>query len=213
MKILHEKKGVAYKIFDVCELQDMAFVVGESFSCSEPMAVSQGFSRSEMADLVKQFGNQAAQECLTIVAYSQEEQIIGVLLANDWGAASAAEIFPPDQKFNPVFALLDELESEYRQGKRIGINEYLHIEFLAVNREHRGRNIAHNLVAACLKNATSKGYQKAVSVVTNPTSHHIHKKFGFRDCLKIPYESFTYKGQKVFASLADSIILMDRALV
>ncbi len=95
MKFLREEKGIAYKIFDITEIEDMALVIGESFSNSEPMAVTQGISLSEMTDLVRQFAHKAAQESLTIVAQSQEtKQIIGVLLANDWGAISSEEIPP-----------------------------------------------------------------------------------------------------------------------
>lgn len=214
MKLLRESKGVAYKIFDITDLQEMALVIGESFSNSEPMAVTQGISPSEMTDLVKQFGYKAAYESLTIVAQSQEtEEIIGVLLANDWGAISSEEINLPSEKFNPILALLDELDAQYKQGKSIGVNEYLHHEFLAVSQQHRGKNIAHNLVAVALENAINKGYRRAVATANHPTSQHIHRKFGFKDCVEISYKTFTYEGQKVFASIADSIILMDKCLI
>ena len=160
MEFLLKEKGFAYKIFDISKLEDMALVIGESFSSSEPMAVKQGISLSEMTDIAKQFGYKTAQESLTIVVQSQEtKQIIGVLLANDWGAISSAEITPPTEKFNPILALLDGLDTQYKQGKSIGVNEYLHHEFLAVSQQHRGKSIAHNLVAFALENAINKGYK------------------------------------------------------
>lgn len=214
MKFLREEKGVAYKIFDISELEDMALVIGESFSNSEPMAVTQDLSLSEMTDLARQFGYKTAQESLTIVAQCQEtKQIIGVLLANDWGAISSAEITIPTEKFNPILALLDGLDAQYKQGKRIDVNEYLHHEFLAVSQQHRGKNIAHNLVTVAIENAINKGYRMAVATANNPISQHIHRKFGFQDCVEISYETFTYEGQKVFASLAGKCILMDRYLI
>jgi GNAT superfamily N-acetyltransferase len=214
LKFIYEEKGIAYKIFDISELQNIALVIGESFSSSEPMAVSQGISVLEMSDLVKQFGDRAAQECLTIVALEREtKKIIGVLLANDWGTRSTAEMILPSQKFNPILAILDELDTRYKQGKKIEANEYLHLEFLAVSKNYRGKNIAHNLVAFCLENAISKKYKIAVSTVTNPISHHIHKKLGFQDCFEIPYKTFSYENQKVFASLTDSIVFMDKSLI
>jgi GNAT superfamily N-acetyltransferase len=211
---MYEEKGIAYKIFEFSELQNMALVIGESFSSSEPMAVSQGISVLEMTDLVKQFGDRAAQECLTIVALEQEtKQIIGVLLANDWGARSTDKTILPSQKFKPILAILDELDTRYKQGKKIEANEYLHLEFLAVSKNYRGKNIAHNLVAFCLENAINKKYKIAVSTVTNHTSHHIHQKLGFQDCLEIPYKAFSYENQKVFASIPNSIVFMDRCLI
>ena len=149
-----------------------------------------------------------------IVAHSQEtKKIIGVLLANDWGAISSEEIALPTEKFNPILALLDGLDTQYKQEKSIGVNEYLHHEFLAVSQHHRGKNIAHNLVELAIENAINKGYRMAVVTANNPTSQHIHRKYGFQDCVDISYKTFTYKGQKVFASLEGKCILMDRSLI
>lgn len=214
MKFLREEKTITYKIFDIDELKEMALVIGEAFSTSEPMAVSQGISRGEMTDLIEQFGDKAAQEALSIVARSQtNQQIIGVLLANDWGVRSTGNIILPSQKFNPILAILDKLDTQYKQEKNIQAKEYLHFEFLAVSPQYRGKNIAHNLVQSCLENAVNRGYKMAVSTVTNPTSHHIHQKFNFKDCFKIPYKTFTYEERQVFASLADFIIFMERSLI
>lgn len=127
MKFIYEEKGVTYKILDISELQNIALVIGKSFSSSEPMAVSQDISSSEMTNLVKQFCDRAARECLTIVALEREtKQIIGVLLANDWGARSTDKMILPSQKFNPILAILDELDTRYKQGKKIEVNKYLH---------------------------------------------------------------------------------------
>ena len=126
MKCLREEKDVAYKIFDISELQDMAFVIGESFSSSEAITVTQGISLSEMRDLVMQFAHKAAQESLTIVAQSQEtKQIIGVLLANDFSEILLEEFALPTEKLNPILALMDELDSQYKykQEKSIEINK------------------------------------------------------------------------------------------
>jgi GNAT superfamily N-acetyltransferase len=214
MKFIYEEQGIFYKIFEISELKDMALVIGEAFSNSEPMAVSQNISCSEMTNLIEQFGGRAARESLTIIAGDREtKQIFGVLLANDWGARSTTEMTLPSQKFNPVLAILDELDTKYKQGKKIEINKYLHFEFLAVNKQYRGKNIAHNLVKTCLENGIDRGYKIAISTVTNPTSRHIHSKSGFKDCFEIPYQTFTYEGQKVFASLTDSIVFMDKPLI
>ncbi|VEP14573.1 conserved hypothetical protein [Hyella patelloides LEGE 07179] len=51
MKFLLEEKGIAYKIFNISELEDMALVIGESFSSSEPMAVSQGIPLLSLSEL------------------------------------------------------------------------------------------------------------------------------------------------------------------
>ncbi|MGL4883590.1 MAG: GNAT family N-acetyltransferase, partial [Waterburya sp.] len=202
MKFLREEKGIGYKIFDISELEDMALVIGESFATSEPMAMSQGISVSEMTNLVKQFGNRANRESLTIIAVDREtKQLIGVLLANDWGARMTEEMTLASQKFNPILAILDELDTQYKQEKKIKVNEYLHLEFLAISKQYRGKSIAHNLVENCLENAINKGYKTAVSTVTNPTSDHIHKKSGFQNCFEIPYKTFMYENRKVFASI------------
>jgi len=46
---------------------------------------------------------------------------------------------PLSEKFNPLLALLDQLESQYKQEENIDINKYLYFEFLAVSQQYRGK--------------------------------------------------------------------------
>jgi predicted GNAT family N-acyltransferase len=93
------------------------------------------------------------------------------------------------------------------------INQAAEILTKAVSQHYRGKKIAHNLIKLAIANAINQGYQTAVSIATNPTSSHIHRKFGFKDCFEIPYKTFIYESQEVFASITDSIVFMDRSLI
>jgi hypothetical protein len=119
------------------------------------------------------------------------------------------------EKFEPVLALLDELDAQYKQGRSLRMGEYLHLFMGAVMHRHTGKKVAQTLIQACLENGIRKGYKTAVTEATGVISQHICRKCGFVDRLAIPYKTFTYQGKRVFASIEGDTgaILMDKILV
>ncbi len=212
MEVLHEDKCVKYELFNISAIDDVAITIAGVFSQSEPMAVTRGVSQDEIANLIKPLGFKVAQESLTIVAKSKEaDELIGVLLCDDFAAATVEDAPVPSKKLAPILTILDELDSRYKQGN-LSLNEYLHLSLLAVKPQHRGKKIAQNLVQVSLENGIRKGYQKTVTTATGVISQHIFRQFGFVERIKIPYRTFRYQDEQVFASLEESIILMDKNL-
>lgn len=213
MEVLREDKCVKYELLNTSAIDDVAIAIAGVFSQSEPMAVAQGVSQEEIANLIKPLGFKVAQESLTIVAKSEEaDELIGVLLCDDFAAATVKDVPVPSKKLAPILAILDELDSQYKQGKSLSLNEYLHLSLLAVKPQHRGKKIAQNLVQVSLENGIRKKYQKTVTTATGAISQHIFRQFGFVERIKIPYRTFRYQDEQVFTSLEGSIILMDKSL-
>lgn len=213
MELLHEDRGIKYELFDLSALDDVAATIADVFSRFEPMAITQSISQDEIASLIKALGFKAAQESLTIVAKSKEkDEVVGVLLCDDFAAVMPENIPSPSQELSPILTLLDELDTQYKQGKNMSLNEYLHLTMLAVKPQYRGQKIAQNLVKISLENGFNRGYQKTVTTATGAISQYIFQQFGFVEQIKIPYKTFRYENTQVFKSLAGNIILFDRVL-
>jgi ribosomal protein S18 acetylase RimI-like enzyme len=213
VSFLREDRGVRYELFDIFDLDDVAATIADVFSAYEPMAVTQNVSQGEMINLIKVQGSKAAQESLTIVAKSKEEgKVIGVLLCDDFAAVMPENISAASERLSPILALLDELDTQYKRGKSVHLNQYLHLSMLAVRPQHKGKKIAQNLVEISLKNGIKRGYQKTVAAATGTISQHIFKKFNFVDQIIIPYKTFVYEDVQVFGLLEGNIILLDKTL-
>jgi ribosomal protein S18 acetylase RimI-like enzyme len=211
-----EKLVVQYSICGASDVDEMARLLGEVFSQRDPPAVAVGLTPSEFEAFVRLFGRKAEAEGLTIVARSAATgEMIGALLTED--AASA----PPDgmdrlsAKFDPIFDILGQLDTEYRGGKSVRPGEYLHLFLLGVAQGFAGQGVAQQLVAACLENGVRRGYRAAVTEATNKTSQHIFRKQGFVERVRRSYQDHRFDGQAVFASIAEhgGPILMDKSLV
>jgi hypothetical protein len=216
MEPLREVQGVRYELFDMDALDEMALMVAEAFSRYEPMAVAQGIPEKEFVDFVKILGLKAQHDELTVLAREQETgQVIGAMIADDFASVPPEGMEHPGEKFAPIFALLGELDEQYKHGRSLRLGEYLHLFMIAVDRRHKGRTVAHNLIQSCLENGIGKGYHTSVIEATGVISQHIiRNKCGFVGRLEIPYKTFVYQGRLVFESIEEhrGTILMDKTL-
>jgi len=214
MKLLRKVQGVQYELFDMYALDEMALTVAEAFNRYEPMTVAQAVPFQEFVEFVQLLGPKAQQEELTVLARDQETgQVIGAMIADDFASALPEGMGLLGKAFQPIFALLAELDEQYKKGRTLRLGEYLHLFMIAVDHRHQGRKVAQNLVRACLENAARKGYHTAVAEATGVISQHLFRSgFGFRDRLEIPYKTFVYEGRPVFASIEGhtGTILMDK---
>jgi GNAT superfamily N-acetyltransferase len=216
MEPLREVQGVQYELFDMHVIDEMALMVAEAFNRYEPMTVTQDIPVTVFVDFVKLLGPKARQEELTVLARDQETgQVIGAMITDDFASVPPEGMEHLGETFEPIFALLGELDEQYKQGRSLRLGEYLHLFLIAVNHQHKGRNVAHNLIQSCLENGIRKGYHTAVVETSGVISQHIFRnKFGFVDRLEIPYKTFVYQGRRVFESIEEhtGTILMDKTL-
>jgi len=213
-KLLRKVQGVQYQLFDMYALDEMAPMVAEAFNRYEPMTVAQAVPFQEFVDFVKLLAPKAQHEELTVLARDQETgQVIGAMIADDFASAPPEGMGLLGEAFEPILALLGELDEQYKKGRTLRLGGYLHLFMIAVDHRHKGRKVAQNLVRACLENGARKGYHTAVTEATGVISQHIFRsRFGFRDRLEIPYKTFVYEGRPVFASIEghSGTILMDK---
>ena len=214
--VLNEAEGVQYELFDISDLHEMAVMTAEAFARYEPITTALSIPSEDFIDFVKLRWTKAEQEELTVIARNQDtNQIIGAMVADDFALEPPEEIRHLGDNFGPVWAILDDLDSQYKQGRILPKGEYLHLLLLAVDHRQTGKNVAKNLLQTCLDNSIRKGYKTGVAEATGVVSQHIFRKFGFVDRFEAPYKTFTFQGKPVFESINDhhGIILMDKALV
>jgi predicted N-acetyltransferase YhbS len=214
--VLNEAEGVQYELFDISDLHEMAAMTAETFAQYEPVTSSLGISLDDFADFVRLRWPKVEQEELTVIARNQDtNQIIGAMVTDDFAVEPPEEMRHLGDNFEPLWAVLDKLDSQYKQGRILSKGEYLHFLLLAVDHRQTGKNVAKNLVQTCLEHGVRKGYKTGVVEATGVVSQHIFRKFGFVDRFEAPYKTFTFQGRQVFESIEGhrGIILMDKALI
>jgi len=210
-----EQLPIEYGVYVASDADEMVRLLGGVFSRHDPPAVAVGLTASEFASFVRMLCARAAVEGLTIVArLAGTGQLVGALVTEACASAPPDGLDRLSTKFEPIFDLLGELDTEYRRDQAARPGESLHLFLLGVAESVAGRGVAQQLVATCLGHGARKGYRMAVTEATNKVSQHIFRKQGFVEQVRRSYASYRLDGRAVFASIQDheGPILMDKLL-
>jgi len=215
MQSANEQQQIVYGVCTAQDADEMALLLGEVFSRRDPPSVATGLTPSEFETFVRLLCPQAAVEGLTMLARnSVTGELIGALLTEDSATTLPEEMDQLSPKFEPIFDILGQLETEYRADRQPHPGESLHLFLLGVAESVGGRGVAQHLVTSCLENGARKGYQLAVTEATNRVSQHIFRKLGFAERVRRSYSDHRFAGRAAFASIAEhgGPILMDKSL-
>lgn len=206
---------VTYSVFKAADTGDTGRVLGVAFAQRDPPAVAMGLTDSEFEAFVRLYCPKADLEGLTIVARSATTgEMIGALLAEDSVSPLPDGMDRLSAKFKPIFDILGQLDSEYRQGVSMQFGQCVHLFLLGVAGSFGGHGVAQRLVAEGLANAERKGYTHAITEATNTTSQHVFRKQGFVERVRRSYADHRFEGRAFFGSIAEhgGPLLMDRPL-
>ena len=206
---------IEFNTLTAADEDELAVLFGRVFSRRDPPAYAVGLTAAEFEAFVRLLLPKAAGEGLTRVARNAETwEMIGALLNEDCAADMPDGLDGLSPKFDPIFDILVPMSEEYWGTRQPQQGEGLHMFLLGVAESASGRGVGQQLVADSLTLGSSKGYRKAVTEATNKTSQHIFRKLGFEERVRRSYASHHFKGQSVFASIAEhqGPILMDRSL-
>ena len=206
---------IVYSVYVPSDAEAMVRLLGEVFSRYDPPAVAADVTPSEFETFVRLLCPRAAAERLTIVArLAGTGELIGALLTEDSASAPPDGIDRLSAKFDPIFDILGQLDTEYRGDHVVRPGESLHLFLLGVSDRVAGRGVAQQLVAACLEHGMRRGYRVAVTEATNKVSQHIFRKQGFVARVQRSYEAYRFDGRPVFVSIAEQggPILMEKSL-
>lgn len=183
---------------------EMSKLLGDVFSRRDPPAVSTKFSPEKLEKLAALFGMKSLKEGLSSVALEEDSgEIVGAVLAHDFGKPPPDGISAMDLGSEPVISLIDELESAFLNTHSIRAEKYLHIFMIAVRDDFSRKGIAQNLLDSCVNQAKRSGYQIAFAEATNRFSQRIFLKAGFDVVCSIEYEDFELDGQRPFLDIKD----------
>ena len=213
--LLHEVSGIEYRVCLPDDTPEIGRLLAESFTKHDPPAVAVGLTPDEFEDFVSLWLPGAGADGLTIIArHRGTGQIAGALLTEDAAAALPQGVDGLSEKLDPIFDLLGQIDTEYRDGRTIVSGQYLHLFLLGVADQFTRRGIGQELVAACLRNGASKGYIFAVTEATNSVSQHIFRELGFQKQAERSYGEYRFGDSSVFASIAENggPMTMDRRI-
>jgi len=206
---------IEYGTYHSSDAEAMVKLLGEMFSRYDPPAVAVGLTTSEFEAFVRVLCPKVVVEGLTIVArLADTGELIGVLLTEDSASAQPKEIDRLSAKFDPIFDILGQLDTEYRGDQKVRPGESLHLYLLGVSDRVARRGVAQQLVSTCLEHGRRRGYRVAVTEATNKVSQYIFRKQGFVARAQRSYEAHRFEGRQVFAAIAEygGPILMDKLL-
>jgi GNAT superfamily N-acetyltransferase len=206
---------VRYSVCTLADLDEMARLLAVVFTERDPPAVAVGLAPAEFEAFVRLLCPRAAEQGLTIIARDANTgEMTGALLTEDCATPPPQGLKRVSSKFDPIFHLLGQLDSEYWAGKTLRAGEDIHLFLLGVERRFGGHGVGQQLVNACLENGRKKGYRVAVTEATNPTSQHVFRKQGFVERVSRSYRGHRYEGKAFFESIAEhgGPMLMDKSL-
>ncbi len=193
----------------------MVKLLAETFTRRDPPAVAVGLASSEFEAFVRLLCPNAAAQGLTIVArFAGTGELLGAMLSEDGASSPLQGMDTLSPKFDPIFDILGQLDTEFWGGAVPRPGEVLHLLLLGVSGRVAGRGVAHQLVAECLKHGARRGYQTAFTEATNKVSQHIFRKQGFVTRDQRSYLTYRFNGRQVFASIAEhgGPMLMQKSL-
>jgi ribosomal protein S18 acetylase RimI-like enzyme len=104
--------------------------------------------------------------------------------------------------FNPIIALLCELDDPFKIENNVVPGQYLHMFMGGVYKEYAGSGIASGMTQFIEGHAKSKGFKGAVGEVTGPISQHVYiKQLGYKEISAIDYSNFKFEGENIFQNI------------
>ncbi|MGA8877378.1 MAG: GNAT family N-acetyltransferase [Candidatus Korobacteraceae bacterium] len=205
-----------YAIARLSDSDDIARLLAQVFSESDPPAVAMALSFEEMEQFLQVVVPNVIPDGLTVIARSKDTgKVAGAMLSDDFASPPAADPGQISSKLLPILSMLDSLDEQFRRGKTIARGQYLHLFMLGVDSQFAGRGVGQGVVESSIENAVQMGYRIALTEATGRVSQHIFRKNGFVERFSMSYQDFIYENKKVFASIQDhdQAILMERVLV
>lgn len=203
--ILRENKGIIYELFQEKDLKETIALVAEAFSRAEPMTKSQGIIADEFYYFAEIYCKKAVRDGLSIVA-KDEGKIIGYIISEDLESSPPEGIEKTNIKFDPIMALLNELDEEYVKSYKKKGDKVFHLFMGGVDEGYEKKHINTTILEENLKLAKLKNFSVAISEPTGLAAQHILiDKFGFDEKIRIEYKKFSYNGKYVFKNIEGPI--------
>ncbi|NES70723.1 MAG: GNAT family N-acetyltransferase, partial [Okeania sp. SIO2D1] len=209
-----EENEIVYEILQEKDLEQTINCLVDVFPSSEPMFSLLKVAPSDFYPLAEKICQKAVAEGFSHIAKdSVTSEVAGFIISDHLSNESDEEILKNiPQKFEVFSQVLKELHQKYEMEKKVVNSNIFHVLFLGAREKYRGRKIGDKLVENNLKMAAQAGFSTAIVEASGKISQHICRKYGFEDRASLDYQTFEYKGVKVFEGIKEheSCILMEK---
>lgn len=193
-----------YSVYNTKDESSMVTLLSRVFTDHDPLAVALNIAAQEFEALLKWWSPKVAAEGLTTIARRTDTgEIVAVMFVEDAATNPPPGMEQLSDRFDPIFAYLGHLDSQYRGDIIPQPGESAHLVFCGVDDQFAGQGLAQSMMTNGMQYVFSKGYKTIVAEATSRKSQHIAKKFGFTEKATVPYADFEFEGQRVFASVAE----------
>lgn len=172
-------------------------IMGNDFTPDEPLCGSFGvkwhedFKQSTLQNLVQNVS-------ICMISKDTEKimgiRIIGIMRKTDPPADFSKMGYEP---LRGLFTFLTHKDNEVDFFTRYEVDEAIHFFTLGVNKNYRRMGLGTRLLAAAVDLSRELGFKAIKGEGTSNFSQRIYEKQGFETLLKMPYDSYSYKGQPI----------------
>lgn len=161
-------------------------------------------SNNEIDEGMSEFYEECIKSQTTFVAYSSENEPVGVLLSSKIHPKYYEETLEfantiSDKKFADVTKLIGFVESKADVCNRLNVQESLHIHIISVHCDYLGRGIASKLFTKCMEKAKELKFPSLSLDCTSYFTSKICEKNGLTLLSTVTYEEFnSHAGEKLF---------------
>lgn len=202
---------IKIKIAIESDLESISYFIKIHFEAMEPIMKSYQLktaatndSRSEIDNALNEFHLECIKSQTAFVAYSLENELVGVLLSNKIEPKHSEETLEfasklSGRKFADFCKLMAYVGSKADVFKRLNVQQSLHIEIISVHKNFLGRGIASKLFDECFKQAKALKFPALSLNCTSYFTSRICEKNDLELLSTVSYDEFnSHAGKLLF---------------
>ena len=210
-----QSQEITLEILQPKHVEGAITCIADTFAGGEPMSQLLGITRQEFTQFARLFIEKTAKEGLSVVAINEEQEVIGATIAEDYMTDPPLGLDTISEKFNPIFALLESLGTQYIASQGVAPDTHYHIFMCGVYQHYANRRLAQKLNQFAEDIARERKYRAVVCEATGRISQFVcANQLGFAYVDEISYKDFQLEGKRVFANISnvDSCIVYQKHL-
>jgi ribosomal protein S18 acetylase RimI-like enzyme len=192
-----------YSLLTNKDLPSAVDCVVKTFLYDEPMTKSLGITESEFKVFATVICKKCIREKLSYVCKNSQNKVIGFCLNEDLISDDSSSFDKVTKKMNPIFNILEMLDSSYLNDKQKIKNFFFHLFMVGSLSEYRNQGVAKKLIEKSLALAKKRKYKFVLTEATNLKSQNLLKKFNLEEVRKIEYSIFNFNGANIFKDIGE----------
>ncbi|WKN45720.1 GNAT family N-acetyltransferase [Tunicatimonas pelagia] len=205
MSIAQDTIQLTLKPLEPKHVATAAQCIASTFSKSEPMSEALAISEEEFIYFSQIVTQKAASDQLSVVVVTDEDEVVGALICEDYTSPPPAGLEQASEKFEPIAALLEVLGKRFNQEHEVTPGSHLHMSMCGIYPQYVRQRLAQRLIQFAEDMGRRKGYKATVCEATGSISQHMmENSLNYIYADEIVYKTFQYEGQAIFKNI-DSV--------